>query len=134
MKRISHKQITHLDPNWIKIKIESFLREDAPNGDITSGSIISTEKKIHAKMISADDLVFCGKAIIPYCFPDSCNVKVHFEEGASLKTNQIIADIHGPAIDVLTCERVTLNLIQRLCGISTETKRYISLKRFSSFG
>ena len=128
MKRISHKQITHLDPNWIKNKIESFLREDAPYGDITSGSIIAKEKKIHAKMISADDLVFCGKAIIPYCFPDSCNVKVHFEEGASLKTNQIIADIHGPAIDVLTCERVTLNLIQRLCGISTETKRYISLK------
>ena len=64
MKRISHKQITHLDPNWIKIKIESFLREDAPRGDITSGCIISTEKKIHAKMISADDLVFCGKAII----------------------------------------------------------------------
>ena len=65
MKRISHKQITHLDPNWIKIKIESFLREDAPHGDITSGSIISTEKKIHAKMICADELVFCGKAIIP---------------------------------------------------------------------
>ena len=40
MKRISHKQITHLDPKWIKIKIESFLREDAPYGDITSGSII----------------------------------------------------------------------------------------------
>ena len=45
MKRIGHKQITYIDPNWIKIKIESFLKEDAPFGDITSSSIISKEKK-----------------------------------------------------------------------------------------
>ena len=48
--------------------------------EASSSSLDDIEKKIHAKMISADDLVFCGKAIIPYCFPDSCNVKVHFEE------------------------------------------------------
>ena len=49
VKRIN-KQITHLDQSGLNQNRE-LLREDAPYGDITSGSIISTEK-IHAKMIS----------------------------------------------------------------------------------
>ena len=133
MKRINYKQISYLDPLWIKDQIKRFILEDAPQGDLTSQGIIPEPLKISAKMIAAENFIFCGQHIIPHCFPSSCQIKLLFNDGNQIFKDDIIAIIKGPAIGILTYERVMLNLIQRLCGISTETKKYTDLNTPNSF-
>ena len=133
MKRINYKQISYLDPLWIKDQIKRFILEDAPQGDLTSQGIIPEPLKISAKMIAAENFIFCGQHIIPHCFPSSCQIKLLFKDGNQIFKDDIIAIIKGPAIGILTYERVMLNLIQRLCGISTETKKYTDLNIPNSF-
>ena len=133
MKRINYKQISSLEPDWIKDQIKRFILEDAPQGDLTSQGIIDKSLEISARMIAADNFIFCGQNIIPYCFPSSCQIKVFFKDGNQIFKDDIIAIVKGPAIEILTYERVMLNLVQRLCGISTETKKYTQLNTPDSF-
>jgi nicotinate-nucleotide pyrophosphorylase (carboxylating) len=52
---------------------------------------------------------------------------MNVSDGKQVKSGTTLATIKGPSGEILTFERVTLNLIQRLCGISTETKKYCNL-------
>ena len=133
MKRINYKQISSLEPDWIKDQIKRFILEDAPEGDLTSQGVIDKSLEISARMIAADNFIFCGQNIIPYCFPSSCQIKVFFKDGNQIFKDDTIAIVKGPAIEILTYERVMLNLVQRLCGISTETKKYTQLNTPDSF-
>ena len=90
MKRINYKQVSYLKPDWIKDQIKRFILEDAPQGDLTSQGIIDKSLEISARMIAADNFIFCGQNIIPYCFPSSCQIKVFFKDG-----NQIFEDDHS---------------------------------------
>jgi nicotinate-nucleotide pyrophosphorylase (carboxylating) len=46
-------------------------------------------------------------------------------EGASVAPGTPIAEVHGSARSILTAERTSLNLLQRMCGIATLTRRYV---------
>ena len=126
-KRIEFEQITRVDPEWVREHIARFMAEDTPNGDVTTEAIVTELTPVAAKMVAVDDFVFCGAQVIPYCFPESCSVKIFCSDGDSVSSGQTFAEIRGSAVPILTHERVALNLIQRLCGISSETKKYCDL-------
>ncbi|MDC0480002.1 carboxylating nicotinate-nucleotide diphosphorylase [bacterium] len=126
-KRIEYEQIIFLEPAWIREQIAHFMEEDIPDGDVTTEAIITESKPIIANMVTMDKFVFCGESIIPFCFPESCSVQSKTHDGGLVNTGQSLAKIMGPAGQILRFERVTLNLIQRLCGISTETRKYCEL-------
>ncbi|MGH9519834.1 MAG: carboxylating nicotinate-nucleotide diphosphorylase, partial [Terriglobales bacterium] len=46
-------------------------------------------------------------------------------DGVRLKPGQTVAVLRGAAAPLLSCERVTLNLLQRLSGIATLTRQYV---------
>ena len=127
-KRIEFEQITSLDPDWVREQIDHFMEEDIPDGDATTQATITEYAPVISNMLAAEPFVFCGESIIPYCFPEPCLVDVKKKDGEWVQPGNILAIITGPAGPILTYERVTLNLIQRLCGISTETKKYCDLE------
>ena len=49
---------------------------------------------------------------------------LNFKDGDEIQKGDKIADIEGPAKDLLMGERVSLNYIQRMSGIATETRKY----------
>jgi nicotinate-nucleotide pyrophosphorylase (carboxylating) len=51
------------------------------------------------------------------------------QDGVHLTPGSVIAEIHGPARALLTAERVALNLLQRLSGVATATRRYVESVR-----
>ena len=77
----------------IKDQIKRFILEDAPQGDLTSQGIIPEPLKISAKMIAAENFIFCGQHIIPHCFPSSCQIKLLFKDGNQIFKDDIIAII-----------------------------------------
>tara|TARA_B100000214_G_scaffold370042_1_gene344062 strand:+ start:381 stop:1253 length:873 start_codon:yes stop_codon:yes gene_type:complete len=126
-KRISFEQIDKLNPDWVQSKIVGFIEEDAPSEDITTKYTIPKDLITKANMIAAEDFVFCGEEFIPFCFSKSCSVELFINDGQNVSSGQILAQIDGDAQSILTYERVALNLTQRLCGITTETRKFCDL-------
>jgi nicotinate-nucleotide pyrophosphorylase (carboxylating) len=50
----------------------------------------------------------------------------HVEDGTAIEAGQTLAIIEGPARNLLTCERIVLNFLGRLCGVATLTARYVA--------
>ena len=126
---ISYFQYNTLPSKYIKKNIKAFLNEDMPEGDITTINTVPKKSTITAKIIAAEDMIFSGKKIIEQCFVDFCTVKMNYEDGQQIFTNDIIGSIQGPAQIILSRERVMLNLVQRLCGITTISKKYSQLAK-----
>ena len=121
---INYFQYNKLPSKYITNNIKDFLNEDMPGGDITTINTVPKTSIITAKIIAAEDMIFSGKKIIEKCFIDSCKVKMNYEDGQKIFINDIIGSIEGPAQIILSRERVMLNLVQRLCGITTISNQY----------
>jgi len=100
------------------------LKEDAPNGDITTLFTVPEDTVISGKFISKADGIIAGMPIISRTFEllgGYFELDEKVKEGDFVKKGDIIATIKGNAHTVLTGERTALNLIQRASGIATMT-------------
>ena len=105
-----------------KRELKRFLDEDVGNGDITSKLL--KKKKIVARIITKEETIVAGTKYAKEIFAlKKCKTKIYKKDGKIAKTNQIILEVKGNAGDILTCERTALNLLSRMCGISTQTNK-----------
>lgn len=103
------------------------LTEDIGNGDITSELCIDAEHQSHYAFVAREDMVSCGAQIaaqILQVVDPTIEITYISEDGARIKAGESLAQVSGPTRAILTGERVALNLLQRMCGIATETKAY----------
>jgi len=124
---IEYPQQKHLPDEYIVKKLSEFWEEDMPDGDVTTLSTIPDETFIQAEIHAMEELVFAGNRIIPHCFGKGCKVEINTYDGDFLSKGDVIGIIRGPARDILSRERVMLNLVQRLCGIATVAQQYAKL-------
>ena len=124
---IEYPQHKKLSDEYIIGKIDYFLAEDIPNGDITTESTTSDNSEITAEIHAVEKLIFAGSEIIPHCFGEKCQVKINHKNGAMLSNGDVIGVVTGSAREILSRERVMLNLIQRLCGIATLSHEYAEI-------
>ena len=124
---IEYPQHKKLSDEYIIGKINYFLAEDIPNGDITTESTTSDNSEITAEIHAAEKLIFAGSEIIPHCFGKKCHVTINHKYGAMLSYGDGIGVGTGAAREILSRERVMLNLIQRLCGIATLSHEYVEI-------
>ena len=54
-------------------------------------------------------------------------VEFRAADGDDVAAGTVLAEVSGPARAILSAERVALNLLGRLCGIATETRRVVAL-------
>lgn len=105
--------------------IEAALAEDVNTGDITTMSTVPYDKHIGGKFIAKAAGVLCGvsvaQAVFAYVDPD-VKLEFFFSDGDSVQKGDVIAQITGRAISVLTGERLALNFMQRMSGIATRTR------------
>ena len=107
--------------------IDRALEEDLAGGvDVTSVATIDEESLGQAKFIAKAPGVIAGldiaEAVMSRCGVSSFKRKV--VDGAEVKTGTIIATAEGPLRAILLAERTALNLISRMSGIATSTKRW----------
>ena len=127
IKKIPFTRIRTLPEKYVKEKINFFLSEDKSNYDITTIGTISKSTKIKAEIIAQEDCIVAGSSILRYCFPNNIMVEECARDGQFLDKNKILAVCQGSAQTILSRERVILNLLQRLCGIATLTKKYTNI-------
>ena len=124
MEYTQHKQLSN---EYIVAKIADFLAEDMPDGDKTTEGTIPEGVTISAEIQSGEELVFTGEKIIPHCFGENCQTTLNHNDGDILSIGDVIGVVMGSAREILSRERVMLNLIQRLCGIATFTRKYAEM-------
>src|SRR5207237_8381363 len=105
--------------------------EDVGDGDRTSEALVPADARCRAQLLLEEPGVVCGVPIAASVFralDPSVRVEALVDEGAAVTAPPaVLAEIEGPARAVLTGERVALNLVARLCGIASLTRRYAEL-------
>lgn len=121
---MAHLELT---PAHIRPIVQLALEEDIGSGD-ASAALIPTDTRAVAKVVSREDAVICGRPWFDEVFQQlSHEVEIEWliDEGAQVKPDQPIVQLHGPARALLTGERTALNFLQTLSGTATITRRYV---------
>ena len=121
-------ELTQVDIDRV---VAAALAEDVGAGDRTSEALVPADARCRAHLLLEEPGVVCGvpvAAAVFHALDPSVRVDARAEEGAAVSdVPAVLADIEGPARAVLTGERVALNLVARLCGIASLTRRYVEL-------
>lgn len=109
--------------------LENALREDVGTGDITTLSTISPDRTVTGKYIAKESGVICGLDVVRRVFAlldPSIVLEGRMQDGAAVQKGDIVAIVRGNARNVLTGERVGLNLLQHMSGVATQTSRAVA--------
>lgn len=112
---------------YVEDHVKSALMEDIGYGDITTENLAEDTDYLKAELNTRCDGILCGCEVFKTVFDILSNdvkIKFYFKDGDTIKKGDKIADVEGPAKDLLMGERVSLNYIQRMSGIATETRKY----------
>jgi nicotinate-nucleotide pyrophosphorylase (carboxylating) len=108
--------------------VQAALREDIRSGDVTTSALIPEGTQATAVMRFREPGVVCGLHVAQSTF-DELDCLAHVEllaaDGDVIEPGQEVLRVQGEACAVLTAERVALNFLQRLSGISTLTKNFV---------
>lgn len=103
--------------------IKKAVKEDmGKNGDVTTDSIISPNKKGRAVLKAKSDGIICGLHVFEDTFfyiDKELKIETFFNDGDRIVKGDIVAVIKGSLNSILKAERTALNFIQRMSGIST---------------
>lgn len=109
--------------------VSAALKEDAPNGDVTSEHLIPSDATAVAELAAREPGVFSGAEVFIAAFKltnASVQVEMKIKDGEKFEKGQLLAVVTGPARAVLTAERIGLNFVQRMCGVATLTAAYVA--------
>ena len=112
---------------YVEDHIKRALQEDIGFGDITTENLAEENDFLKAELNTRSEGVLCGSAVFKQVFDvlsGKVKIKFYYKDGDVIKKGDKIADLEGPAKDILMGERLALNYIQRMSGIATETKKY----------
>ncbi|MBL8149077.1 MAG: carboxylating nicotinate-nucleotide diphosphorylase [Blastocatellia bacterium] len=116
-----------LDKNLIFNLVSSFLEEDIGRGDITTQSVVSPKFYACGRFLAKQNLVVAGLEVAEAVFasidPD-LELVAFVHDGEEVAAGKELARIEGAASVLLSGERVALNLLQRMSGVATQTRKY----------
>ncbi len=100
------------------------LQEDVGSGDITSA--ILPPRRVVGTFLAKTDLVLCGLDVAREVFRQTgATTSFSKRDGARISAGTRFGMVRGPAVAVLSGERVALNFLQRLSGIATLTRSFV---------
>jgi nicotinate-nucleotide pyrophosphorylase (carboxylating) len=108
--------------------IRTALAEDVGMGDVTTGAALRGDETGVAHATAKAELVVAGIEVFGEVFrtlDPALTFTTRRRDGEKAGMGDILAEIAGSLASILTAERVALNLLQRMCGIATLTRRYV---------
>jgi nicotinate-nucleotide pyrophosphorylase (carboxylating) len=111
--------------------LANYLQEDVGAGDITSDNIIPADLEAKAEIVCKSHFaVVCGLEEASILF-DICGCKseVLIKDGSKVAKGTVVMNVSGYARAILKAERTVLNIIMRMSGIATDTRRMVDLAK-----
>ncbi|MEU7865393.1 carboxylating nicotinate-nucleotide diphosphorylase [Dactylosporangium sp. NPDC049140] len=121
-----------LDPAVVEEIVQRTLTEDlGPDRlDVTSVATIPADQTDDADIVARADGVVAGIWVAVAVFEaasGSSTAEVKKRDGERVVRGDVLATIHGPTRGLLTAERSALNLLCRMSGVATHTRRWADL-------
>jgi len=108
--------------------IRNALKEDIRTGDITTSATIPAQSKSHAMVIARSPGILAGSSICARIFSmlsNSVAVWYAAEDGQKIGRNRQVFEIRGSSAAILKGERTALNILGRMSGIATLTRKFV---------
>jgi nicotinate-nucleotide pyrophosphorylase (carboxylating) len=129
------KELTLANENylrWLEAFFEKEYRDDVGAGDVTSKAVLAENKSRKAFLKAKQAGVIAGIEEVSWFLQrHSLEVKVCIKDGNPVLGGETVLEIQGTQKDLLATERIALNVLQRMSGIATETKRLAELLKAS---
>ena len=109
--------------------IKMALEEDLGSGDVTTLSTVPPGTQARALIKTKQECVASGMQVLGLVFrtlDPALKIDDRVADGDQLKVGDPLMLVTGNAVSILMAERVALNFVQRLCGISTLTSRFVA--------
>ena len=107
------------------------LAEDVGSGDVTTDAIVPADLRGRADVVVREAGVICGLdqafAVLLELDPEARMERLAQDGDLVSRPPQVVARMHASVRALLTGERTALNLLQRMSGIATTTRRYADL-------
>ena len=105
-------------------KLKQILAEDVGQGDVTSEAVVPAGLTVEAEVIAKEMGVAAGiEESLIFAESLGLSVKAEVADGDEVKSGTVILKILGNARIILAAERTMLNLLSRMSGIATATRR-----------
>src|ERR671916_968862 len=117
-----------LDEGALFSQIGAFLTEDLGRGDITTQATVARNTRARGRFLAKEPMVVAGLEAAEAVFStldSQQQLEAFASDGDEVAAGKVIARTTGFADVLLGGERVALNLLQRLSGIATLTRRYV---------
>jgi nicotinate-nucleotide pyrophosphorylase (carboxylating) len=113
--------------------IQRALDEDLGAGDITTRSILDESSTWEAEVLAKETLTLCGTEIFRRVFSmldSSCSFPGPCHgDGEEVSSGDVIMNVRGKGVALLEGERTALNLLQKLSGVATLTRKFVERAR-----
>jgi nicotinate-nucleotide pyrophosphorylase (carboxylating) len=104
------------------------LQEDLGHADVTSVATIPADLTGRARVHGREPFVLSGSHAFQRVFQildDTTRVRCCFEDGQAVAAHAPVFELEGKVRTLLAGERTALNLLQRLCGVATLTRKMV---------
>lgn len=117
-----------LDDAALFSQIGAFLAEDLGRGDITTQATVARNARARGRFLAKEPMVVAGLEAAEAVFTtldSQQQLEAFVSDGEEVESGKVIARTVGFADVLLAGERVALNLLQRLSGIATLTRKFV---------
>lgn len=114
----------------LNIYIEDFIKEDIGEGDHTTLSTIPINQRGVATLLIKEKGVIAGittSSLVLNQVDSELEVKYFLKDGDRVKPGDAVFEVEGRLHSILMAERLVLNLLQRMSGIATMTRRVVDI-------
>lgn len=126
-----------LDRAWLLRFVEFARDEDlaglglaqrpARPGDPSAALLVGAERA-RARVVARRPMVLAGLGLLEIVFAaygGRCRATLLVADGQHVPAGTAVAEVEGPAAEMLSAERILLNFLQRLCGVATHTRAHV---------
>jgi len=115
---------------WLETFFDKEYVDDVGAGDITSEAVLAKNKPRKAFLKAEESGIIGGiEEVSWFCKKHRLEVNVCIKDGEETLEGETILEVQGGQKDILVTERIVLNVLQRMSGVATETKRLTDLLR-----
>lgn len=110
--------------------IDLAFAEDIGDGDHTTLCCIPENAVGKSHLLIKEDGILAGVEVAKRVFArfdDTLKVEVFMDDGSEVKKGDIAMLVTGKTRSLLQTERLMLNIMQRMSGIATTTRKYVDL-------
>lgn len=117
-----------MNGGWLANSVRAWLSEDVGHGDVTTLACVPAETVGRGALVARAAGVVAGLAAAEAVFREvdpALEVTLACRDGDQVAAGATLATVVGSARSILTAERLALNLVQRLSGVATLTRRFV---------